>query len=547
MAEYEVTRKLTTILAADVAGYTRLMRANEEAGDGSAAVTRRTFLVVFVFIFSLLQAQIADAAASEARVAELFVLIPALETSGSTSAIQLLDEGFIFRGSKVRLGIRAIDRGEISLSYRNPSGQTTTLLHSAKLAAGDWLSVPSDDKWFTIDGEPGAYTVILAFGNGRQVTRSLNVLAPSSPPAELLSVGSKSTQAETFEISLVLPDPHGDELLVARDVRERADAISAPHDLNLRGAAADLYKRVAPGVVVVVVAGGAIGSGSIISADGNVITNWHVIRDHPSAGIYFKPPGQGEIAAANRFEADVIKVDEVADLALLKLRAVPRGYPVLSLASMSDVDIAMDVHAVGHPLRHYWTYTRGTVSQVRKDYQWITEAKEMHSAEVIQTQTPINPGNSGGPLFSDAGKIIGVNSLVSPDSQGMNFAVSVGQVKKFLKSKRDIRLPKLKSLPVRLVPRESLDTDGDGIEDTVIVDLDKNGAFETAVVDKDQDGALDYIVMDKNENGKIDTKIVPTDTSNIWSFDTDEDGQFDVFGVDKDKDGKLDSYQHLQP
>ncbi len=74
----------------------------------------------------------------------------------------------------------------------------------------------------------------------------------------------------------------------------------------------------------------------------------------------------------------MLKVDEVADLALLRLRAMPRGYPVLPLGNMTDVEIAMDVHAIGHPFSEFWTYTRGTVSQVRDGYQWLG-----HSAEEL--------------------------------------------------------------------------------------------------------------------------------------------------------------------
>ena len=66
--------------------------------------------------------------------------------------------------------------------------------------------------------------------------------------------------------------------------------------IALRGVGAELYKKTTPGVVVVV-AGEGGGSGSIISQDGTVLTNWHVVEGHDSVGIYFKPPGRGVIQA----------------------------------------------------------------------------------------------------------------------------------------------------------------------------------------------------------------------------------------------------------
>jgi S1-C subfamily serine protease len=74
---------------------------------------------------------------------------------------------------------------------------------------------------------------------------------------------------------------------------------------------------------------------------------------------------------------------------------------------------------IGHPNGENWTYTKGIVSSVRPDYEWLT-----HRATVIQTQTPINPGNSGGPLLSDDGKIVGVNSFGDKGAEGLNFAIA---------------------------------------------------------------------------------------------------------------------------
>ena len=264
------------------------------------------------------------------------------------------------------------------------------------------------------------------------------------------------------------------------------------------------------------VAGDGGGSGSIISQDGTILTNFHVVQGQDSVDVIFKPPGNGEIAAADRFKADVLKVDEVADL------------------------------AIGHPLGEFWTYTRGSVSQVRDGYQWLG-----HSAEVIQTQTPINPGNSGGPLFSDDGKIIGINSFTSTEAQGINFAVSVGEVRRFMASKTDRKLPEPRKDLTSLedLPIETFDLNENGEIDTYGIDANGNGVLELYIVDENEDGQVDYYFLDQDENGLIDTKffntIIEGEDVDIWLYDDDEDGEYDVIGIDLDQDGTPDRYQPL--
>jgi len=128
----------------------------------------------------------------------------------------------------------------------------------------------------------------------------------------------------------------------------------------------------------------------------------------------------------------VVKYDEIADLALVRAREVPNGRIPLRLGDSSEMAIGADVSAIGHPEGQAWTFTKGVISQYRVGFEWLE-----HKADVIQTQTPINPGNSGGPLISDSGALIGVNSFKKPDAEGLNFSVSVDEVKKFLARKGD--------------------------------------------------------------------------------------------------------------
>ena len=112
----------------------------------------------------------------------------------------------------------------------------------------------------------------------------------------------------------------------------------------------------------------------------------------------------------------------------------PADLVVLKLGDEGSVEVGSTVHAIGHPSGEYWTYTEGVVSQVRMDYEWTGEDQLLHKASVIQTQTPINPGNSGGPLLDEDAKVIGINSFSEAGKQGLNFAIGVADIKRFLSS-----------------------------------------------------------------------------------------------------------------
>jgi hypothetical protein len=130
---------------------------------------------------------------------------------------------------------------------------------------------------------------------------------------------------------------------------------------------------------------------------------------------------------------EVIKYDDVTDLALVRATDVPKGKIPIRLGDSSEAAIGADVSAIGHPEDQAWTFTKGIVSQYRIGFEWWPG----HKADVIQTQTPINPGNSGGPLISEAGSLIGVNSFKKSDAENLNFSVSVDEVKRFLARKGD--------------------------------------------------------------------------------------------------------------
>jgi S1-C subfamily serine protease len=213
-----------------------------------------------------------------------------------------------------------------------------------------------------------------------------------------------------------------------------------------------VFQKAAPAVVLVLVGKESIGSGAIITKDGKVITNWHVVGSSPRATVVLKPKDSSDLKKELAFSATVEKVDQITDLALLKITAPPSFLTSLDFANTASLNIGQDVHAIGHPNGAVWTYTKGLISQMRPNHEWKTESGINHRANVIQTQTPINPGNSGGPLLDDSARLIGVNSFKS-GGEGLNYAISVDAVRDFLtregsrvaapspQAKRELRCP----------------------------------------------------------------------------------------------------------
>jgi len=294
-----------------------------------------------------------------------------------------------------------------------------------------------------------------------------------------------------------------------------------------------VYQNASPAVVLIV-AGDALGSGVLIDADGRIVTNLHVVEGAAEVGVIFKPRVEGaSVADAAVHRAKVLRRDEVADLALIQVSEVPSHVKPLVIAKATTLAVGADVHAIGHPTGKSWTYTRGIVSQIRRDYDWSTESRLRHHATVIQTQTPINPGNSGGPLLDDSLQVVGINSFVS-DGEGLNFAVSAEDVNAFLARTGD-RLTTPAEKP-RDCKSEALDErplkDPKGMEYLIDDDCDGKGDYTVRVPDSKREPIAIY--LDDDGDGKIDTLILDyghDDTPDIALYDTDGNGKPDLKGV----------------
>jgi S1-C subfamily serine protease len=306
---------------------------------------------------------------------------------------------------------------------------------------------------------------------------------------------------------------------------------------RMRGAhEIELFKKISPSVVYIQTTD-AIGTGSVIS-DGLILTNYHVVGDAAFVGALYKPVAGREPDRANMVAARVIKVDQIRDLALLRPTSIPPNTKPVELADVSDLQIGADVHAIGHPKGEAWSYTKGIISQIRRDFSWAGDSKIEHRANVIQTQTPINPGNSGGPLLSDDGRMIGVNSFQDPKAQGLNFAVSVSDVRAFLAAPRSTVVstkPPQKSAERQCAPKTLFEgRNKDNTASIRRISLQCDNTADLVFVLPDNKNEPMMALMDTKRRGKPDVYIFdPTRTANwqVSYWDVDFDDTFPLKGI----------------
>ncbi len=170
------------------------------------------------------------------------------------------------------------------------------------------------------------------------------------------------------------------------------------------------------------------GSGVIISDDGYIVTNNHVIEDASNI----------EVVMSNnqRFFAKLVGKDPTTDLALLKIRA--KSLPFLKYGDSDRITPGEWVLAVGNPFDLNSTVTAGIVSAKARNIGILRERNEVQNLQVeafIQTDAAVNPGNSGGALVNLNGELIGINTAIATSTggyQGYSFAIPVSLVKKVM-------------------------------------------------------------------------------------------------------------------
>jgi S1-C subfamily serine protease len=230
-----------------------------------------------------------------------------------------------------------------------------------------------------------------------------------------------------------------------------------------------IYRDEAPGVVTVISlfggggldailggqndpGSGGVGSGFVVSRNGEIATNAHVVTTGEDDNIRRAKQVYVEFADGNQVEAKIVGHDPNADIALLKVN--PKGLTLrpLPIAKSSGIEVGTPVAAIGSPFGEKQSLSVGVVSAIDRAIDSLTQ---FQISGAIQTDAAINPGNSGGPLVNGRGQVIGVNQQIKSRSgggEGVGFAVPADVVSRSLDGLRADGAVRYAYLGVQSVP-----------------------------------------------------------------------------------------------
>ncbi len=171
----------------------------------------------------------------------------------------------------------------------------------------------------------------------------------------------------------------------------------------------------------------ASGTGFIVSSDGYILTNKHVIDVSEAEYTFILQDG-------TQYDAQLVDTDPFNDIAVLKIDAL--DLPYVDLGDSDKMQLGQTVIAIGNTLSEYPnTVTRGIISGIGRTITAGNGSGQYETIEeVFQTDAAINPGNSGGPLINSLGQVVGINTAVSQEGQLIGFAIPINQVKPDIES-----------------------------------------------------------------------------------------------------------------
>jgi S1-C subfamily serine protease len=217
-----------------------------------------------------------------------------------------------------------------------------------------------------------------------------------------------------------------------------------------------IYEQAAPGVVTVtsIFGGGGTpdilgggggagqGSGFVISEEGEILTNAHVVTDATASGVQTAPLNEArdvyvQFPDRNQVDAEIVGFDPYADVALLRVDPDEVDLHPLPLGSENDVEVGEGVAAIGSPFGQQQSLSVGVVSAADRSIESLTPFR---IEGAIQTDASINPGNSGGPLLDAAGEVVGINQQIRTQSggnEGVGFALPIDLAERSVEQLRE--------------------------------------------------------------------------------------------------------------
>lgn len=200
---------------------------------------------------------------------------------------------------------------------------------------------------------------------------------------------------------------------------------------------AGIAKRVAPAVVLIkgtTDAGDVLGTGFIISSDGKIATNLHVIQGMQHGGV--------ELASGDKYDSfSVLTFDARKDIAIIKIAGF--DLPSVALGNSNDLQVGQPVLVVGSPLGLQGSVSTGVISSVRDD-------PTGGGFKVLQTDASVNPGNSGGPMVNGQSEVIGIVTFKLRGTENLNFAIPVNYLRGLIESPEQGTQMTLQQLQLKL-------------------------------------------------------------------------------------------------
>lgn len=163
----------------------------------------------------------------------------------------------------------------------------------------------------------------------------------------------------------------------------------------------------------------SLGSGVFVHEDGTVVTNYHVVKDATTIFVITRDNAN--------YEAEFIGGDEAIDLAVLKIKDDNKKFPAATLGTSSDIMLGEPIIAIGNPYGLSSSVTTGVISATAR----MMNIGNNYSV-FVQTDALINPGNSGGPLININGEVIGINTAIHRQAQGIGFSIPADTIKRVL-------------------------------------------------------------------------------------------------------------------
>lgn len=247
------------------------------------------------------------------------------------------------------------------------------------------------------------------------------------------------------------------------------------------------------------------GSGFIVSANGLIVTNYHVIEGADTAKV--------KLQSEESFRVDgIIALDAERDFTLIKIPAV--DLPIVRMGNSDNIKAGQTVIAIGSPIGLSGSVSEGIISQIRSRGEY----------KMIQHDAAISPGSSGGPLFNQAGEVIGINTLQYNEGQNLNFALPINYVRGVLDG--DLRVKVTLSELSNQLEKKASDEQEEALKQIIINNFiqyqDPEGLF-TAIIPSDWSIQRNQSYDEKNGITLIDV-IVSSRNAELASNDWISEG-----------------------